>query len=141
LSGTVRTLDPEVHQRIPEIIERICRNTGATFGAGVSLEYQRMIPPLVNSPEMAERVAESCTTLLGPNAVVEPPASMAGEDFALFLEEVPGAYFFLGAGRQASEEVHGLHSDRFEIDERALPIGAALLAHTALSTLETFGRA
>lgn len=140
LSGTVRTIDPEVHQRIPEIIERICKNTAATFGAGVSLEYQRMIPPLVNSPEMADRVAESCTTLLGPNSVVETTASMVGEDFAFFLEGIPGAYFFLGAMGPVSKEVHGLHSGRFQIDESALPIGAALLAHTALSTLQTFAK-
>jgi metal-dependent amidase/aminoacylase/carboxypeptidase family protein len=56
LTGTVRTLDPDTHREMPAIIKRICKSTAASFGAKVDLGYQRMIPPLVNTPEMTDRV-------------------------------------------------------------------------------------
>lgn len=136
LTGTVRTLDPDIHRTIPDIIERICKNTAATFGAGISMEYRRMLPPLVNSKEMTALVAESCDALLGHESVMETPISMGGDDFAFFLKEVPGCYFRLGTKNPSSEMIHSLHNDRFELDEQSLHLGAAILAHTALITLE-----
>ena len=136
LTGTVRTMDPDVHRTVPEIIERICKNTVATFGAGVSMEYLRMLPPLVNSKEMTARVAESCDALLGSKSITEAPISMGGDDFAFFLEEIPGCYFRLGTKHPNSEMIHNLHNGRFDIDEGSLHLGAAILAHAALITLE-----
>lgn len=137
MTGTVRCIDPRVHQTIPEIIGRICKNTTATFGAGVSLDYQKMIPPLINSPEMVTLVRQSSEAILGPKSVVEAPVSMGGDDFAFFLKEIPGAYFKFGAKNPDSEMACALHNDHFDIDERCLPLGAAILAYTALITLET----
>ncbi len=136
LTGSVRTMDPDIHQTIPEVIERICRNTAATFGAGISIEYRRMLPPLVNSKEMTAKVAESCNALLGPKSVMEAPISMGGDDFSFFLKEIPGCYFRLGTKNPNSEMIHDLHNGHFDIDERSLHLGAAILAHTALITLE-----
>jgi amidohydrolase len=136
LTGTVRTLDLDVHRTIPEIIERICRNTAATFGAGISMEYQRMLPPLVNSKQMAAIVAESCEALLGHESVIEAPISMGGDDFAFFLKEVPGCYIRLGTKNASSDMIHSLHNGLFDLDEQSLHLGAALLAHTALIALE-----
>jgi amidohydrolase len=137
LTGTIRTVDPDTHQTIPEVIERICRNTVVALGAELSYEYTRMLPPLVNSKEITSLVAESCNALLGPNSVLQSPISMGGDDFALFLKEIPGCYFRLGTKNSKSETIHGLHSSRFDIDEQSLPLGAALLAHSALIALET----
>lgn len=135
LTGTVRTMDPDLHRTIPEIIDRICRNTATTFGAGFSMEYLRMLPPLVNSKEMTARVVESCDALLGADSVIEAPISMGGDDFAFFLEKIPGCYFRLGTKNPNSEVIHNLHNGHFDIDERSLHLGAAILAHTALITL------
>lgn len=60
---------------------------------------------------------------------------MLGDDFALFLNEIPGCYFRLGAKKPNWETVPTLHSDRFDLDERSLPIGACILAHAALLSL------
>jgi len=136
LSGTVRTIDPDVHQKIPKIIERICTDTAAAFGARVSMKYKKLVPPLVNSDEMIQRVVDSSQAILGLNSVSEVPAFMGGDDFAFFLNEVPGCYFFLGMKSPDSERVHPLHHGQFDIDERSLPIGAAILAHSALAALE-----
>lgn len=134
LTGTVRTLDPKMRQSLPDIVERICQNTAASFGAKVSLDYQQLTPLLVNSPEMVDKVAEASTACLGAKSLVEAPISMVGDDFAFYLKEVPGAYFYLGA--RNVNEVHALHSSCFDIDESALPLGAAILAYTALLMLE-----
>ena len=136
LTGTVRTIDPEVHQVIPQIIERICKNTAATFGAGVSLGYQKLIPPLINCKEMVGRVAESSKAILGLNSVVEVPVFMGGDDFAFFLKEIPGCYFYLGTKNPNWKKARSLHNGHFDIDERCLHLGTAILAHTALITLE-----
>ncbi len=70
--------------------------------------------------------------LFGEDSVLElPNPSMGGEDFAFFLEKVPGAFVWLGVG----EDVSGLHTPRFAFDEEILPRGSALLAALALESL------
>lgn len=134
LTGTVRCVDPEVHKLLPQIIKNICEKTSDSFGAEVGLEYQPMVPPLVNSPEMVTKVSQSCQALLQPDKVVDVPLSMGGDDFSFFLNEIPGAYFHLGVS-SPDRTTAGLHNCLFDIDERCLPLGAAVMAHTALLTL------
>lgn len=135
LIGTVRTLDPDTHREFPAIIRRICKSTAASFGAEVDVDYQRMIPPLVNSPEMTDKVKSACQAILGAGSIKETPVSMLGDDFSFFLRDIPGCYFRLGVKKPESETAHTLHNDRFDIDESALPIGASILAYAALLSL------
>ncbi len=135
LIGTVRTLDPDTHREFPAIIRRICKSTAASFGAEVDVDYQRMIPPLVNSPEMTDRVKAACQAILGAVSIKEVPVSMLGDDFSFFLRGIPGCYFRLGVKKPEGETAHTLHNERFDIDESALPIGASILAYAALLSL------
>jgi len=135
MTGTVRCLDPGVHKMIQGIIDTNCKNTAASLGAGVVVDYQRLIPPLINAAEMTDKVKEACQAILGSSSVKEAPISMLGDDFAFFLNEIPGCYFRLGAKNPNWEKVPTLHSDRFDLDERSLPIGASILAHAALLSL------
>lgn len=132
LTGTARCIDPGVRNLLPEIVERICRETAASFRAGVTCEYQTMIPPLVNSPQMTEVIKNAAIALLGVDSIKKDSITMLGDDFAMFLNNIPGAYFHLGVKPTGKIESHGLHTSRFDIDEGALPIGAALLALIAL---------
>lgn len=136
LTGTVRCVDPSVHQAIQEIIETICQHTAASYKAEISLDYRRRIPPLVNDAVMTDRAIQSIEAVLGPNSVNDDSVRMGGDDFSCFLAEVPGAYFHLGAGDPKAEDVKALHTSCFDIDERCLPLGAAILAHTALTMLD-----
>jgi amidohydrolase len=136
LTGTARCVDPTVHQTIPDIIETICQHTAASFKAEISLDYRRQIPPLVNDAVMTDRARQSIEAVLGPNTVLDDTVRMGGDDFGCFLAEVPGAYFHLGAGDTNSDDVKALHTSCFDIDERCLPLGAAILAHTALTMLD-----
>jgi amidohydrolase len=136
LTGTVRCVDPIVHQTIPDIIETICRHSAASFKAEVSLDYRRQIPPLVNDVEMTERVMQSIHAVLGPNSVIEDTVRLGGDDFGCFLAKVPGSYFHLGAGDPKADDVKKLHTSSFDIDERCLPLGAAILANATLAMLD-----
>jgi amidohydrolase len=135
MTGTVRCLDPEIHQMMPKIIDTHCKNTAAAFGADVVVDYQRMIPPLVNAPSATNRVREACQVILGADSVKEAPISMLGDDFAFFLDEIEGCYFRLGTSSPDGERSPGLHNERFDIDDRSLPIGASILAYVALLSL------
>ncbi len=136
MRGTVRTIDPDSRKRVQRIIKRVCKDTGEAFGARVLIDYKNLVPPLINSNEMTRRVSKSSHAILGLNSVKEIPFFMGGDDFSFFLQEIPGCYFFLGTKKPGSRVIHELHNGRFDIDERAIPLGAGILAHLALLSLE-----
>jgi amidohydrolase len=132
LIGTVRSFHPEVQKvaetRLGEIAEETCR----AFGAGCVLNYEKGYPALVNHPEMVDLVLDVTRRTLGEDRVRPFEPIMGGEDFAYYLQRVPGAFFFLGAG-DGQRFPH--HHPAFDIDERALPQGVHLLVAVALEFL------
>ncbi len=99
------------------------------------MEYERGTPPVVNDDALAAFVKATGESVLGKDAVAEHPPSMGAEDFASFLQRVPGAFARLGVGF-AGRSVVSLHSPEFDLDEKALPLGAALRAAVALAWME-----
>lgn len=130
LSGTVRTYDPRTRERMPSLLENIISHTCAALETEAELDYLFDLPALVNDAECAEIGREAAIEALGPESVVEPVPSGGGEDFAIFLQQVPGAFFFLGIS-PADEPSREWHHPEFDVDETCLPAGAALLAETA----------
>jgi amidohydrolase len=100
----------------------------------VDVDYQRGVPPTVNEPEAVELLEAAARSELGGHAVELSPQSLGGEDFAWILEKVPGAMFRLGT-RTPGGHTYDLHRPDFTVDERAIPIGACVLAATALADL------
>jgi amidohydrolase len=130
IGGTVRTLDPDLRKMMPERIEELARGVAKGMRGDVDLDYTFSYPVTVNDEDAAARALSVADDLFGGGSVLElPNPSMGGEDFAYFLEKVPGAFIWLGVGEDAS----GLHTPRFAFDEDILPRGAALLAALALS--------
>jgi len=133
LEGTVRSFHQDVRDlaeaRLKEIAETTCRS----FGAACSLDYEKGYPALVNNPEMVDLALGVMRRTLGQDKIVPFDPIMGGEDFAYYLQKVPGAFFFLGAG---DGHPYPHHHPAFDIDERALPTGVLLLASIAL---EFFG--
>jgi len=84
---------------------------------------------------VADRARAAAVRLLGPDAVRPAECTMGGDDFALYLERVPGCYLWLGTGDPARGLTHDWHDPRYDVDERALAVGAALLAEIALDLL------
>ena len=133
--GTIRTLDPDVrhivHRRVREIVEGVC----ATHGAGVSLVINRGYPALQNDERATGFVRRIAVETLGGDNVLKGKPSLGAEDFAYFAERVPSCMFNLGTRNEARGIVHPLHSELFDIDESALPVGAGLLATIAAKYL------
>ena len=133
LGGTVRTLNPDLRERIPERMEAVASGIAQGMRGDANLDYTFSYPVTVNDEAAAARVLSVAEDLLGGQSALEvPDPSMAAEDFAFFLEKVPGAFIWLGVG----EDVSGLHTPKFAFDEEVLPRGSALLAALALDATQ-----
>ncbi|MBM3292987.1 MAG: amidohydrolase [Candidatus Aminicenantes bacterium] len=132
LSGTVRTFDPDVQALMKRRLVEIARTTAGSFGAEAEVEYEDGYPPLVNDAAETDFALAVAARLFGGKSVVPIRPVMGGEDFAYYLREVPGAFLFFGAG-DGTRFPH--HHPGFDLDEKALPSAAALLAGLALEYL------
>jgi amidohydrolase len=133
LTGTARMFDPKtqalVKKRLREIVEGIC----AMSGASADFVYEDGYPPLVNDPASVDFALGVAKRALGEENVVAVEPVMGGEDFAYYLQEVPGAFLFFGAG-DGAKVPH--HHPAFDFDEKALPPAAFLMAALALEYLK-----
>jgi hippurate hydrolase len=131
LGGTVRTLDDDLRERMPERIEDLARGVAKGMRGDVELDYRFSYPVTRNEADAAGLALSVAGELFGEERAVElTHPSMGAEDFAFFLEKVPGAFIWLGVG-----DVSGLHTPQFSFDEDILPQGSALLAALALASL------
>jgi len=131
LEGTVRAFDEEVRLLVRRQVHAILEHAAAAAGAQAEVEYVDGYPPLVNHPAATDIVRAAAAAQLGPTAVADGPREMAADDFARYLQRVPGCYFCLGAGGRAGGAAPH-HHPRFDIDEDVLPVGVAILADAAL---------
>ncbi len=132
LAGTIRYMETEIRTQVHAEIERALA-LARTMGGDFALEIERGYPPMDNDAEMAELLREVATDLLGAEHIHAPELQMGAEDFGFFCAAAPGAMFMLGSRIEGDERRH--HDPRFDIDERCLPIGAAVLAKAALRLL------
>ena len=101
----------------------------------MNLDYAFSYPVTVNDEGAADYALGVAEDLFGARSVLElPNPSMTAEDFAFFLEKVPGAFIWLGVG----EDVSGLHTPQFSFDEDVLARGSALLTALALEASQHF---
>jgi len=133
LIGTIRYRKPEVQVRLHEEIERAF-SIAKTMGGDYDLRIQIGYPPMVNNIEVAKVIEEVSADLLGADHIDYPEPDMGAEDFVFFMQEAPGAMFYLGCRIEGDERRH--HDPCFDIDEDCLPIGSAIIAETALRLLK-----
>jgi amidohydrolase len=134
-SGTVRTLDAAVWDSAAQLVPHLIREVAAPYGAGVEIDYVRGVPPAVNDPDATEAFRSAATALLGAAAVHEAPQSMGAEDFAWFLDRVPGVLARLGVRRPDTLRAPDLHRGDFDVDETAIACGIRLLLATTMASL------
>ena len=132
LGGTVRTLSEDLRRRMPERIEQLARGVAGGMRGDAELDYTFSYPVTVNDEGAARRALGVIEELFEQENTLElSDPSMGGEDFAFFLEKMPGAFIWLGVG----EDVSFLHTPTFAFDEEILPLGSALLTALALEEL------
>ena len=131
LEGTTRTFSPETRAWINGEIDRVCEATAALYGGTTQVEWEDFTCPLVNPARLCPDAASLVRELLGSDAAVtDRPLSLVGDDFAELQAIIPGVYGFVGTSDPTVPDTClPLHSDRFDLDENALAIAAAL--HTA----------
>ncbi|MDD5468973.1 MAG: M20 family metallopeptidase [Anaerolineales bacterium] len=134
LTGTIRFMTAEVQKQIHAEIERTLHIARA-MGGDFKLEMEIGYPPMYNHPEAAALIRQVAIDLLGADHLQPPKEEMGAEDFGFFSQVAPGAMFSLGCLIEGDERKH--HHPRFDIDERCLPIGSALLAEAALRYLRS----
>lgn len=135
ISGTVRTFDQDVRDEIERKIETIATHTCQAAGADCNFSYERGYPAVKNHPEETELLVNAAKQVVGRDNVLEMEPVMGGEDFAYYLQHVPGTFFFTGARNEEIGAKYPHHHPRFNIDERAMPIAAKTLAAAAFNYL------
>ncbi len=134
LSGTLRFTDEKVHQQIHEEMTRAF-DVARSLGGDYQLRFEIGGPPMINDEFVSEVIERAGKDLLGANNVQEIGKTLGAEDFGEFMKHAPGAMFTLGTQKQGHEN-YLLHHPRFDLDERALPIGTAMLVETTKRFLE-----
>lgn len=136
LGGTIRSLDNASAVAAREQMERICRGVGESFGAEIVPVFERRIPGVVNDPAVTAICAASAQEIFGvPSVLTTGAPSLGAEDFADYLQKVPGCMMRLGV-RYPDRPVTPLHTPTFDIDENALLPGARLLVHSLLKLVK-----
>ncbi len=132
MKGTIRALNPAIATHGRELLERLCSGAARAFGTNISSFFEDLLPGLVNDPGIATHFAATARRLLGPSKVsTNDRPSMGAEDFADYLPIVPGCMVALGV-KSSSRKVTPLHTAAFDVDERALLIGARLLTRALI---------
>lgn len=137
IDGTVRSAHPDTRQRILKGLQRIIQGISAMSGAEISIRFLDGLPALINDDTAAEIARRAAVELLGEEQVVsQGRPSLGGEDFAFYLEKIPGCLVRFGA-RIAEGQPGPAHSSRFNFDEDVLALGASWLARAALLGLQS----
>jgi amidohydrolase len=135
VEGTVRCLDDEAWHSAPDLLRSLIESVASAYGVRAEVTYTRSVPPTVNDAASAAMLAAATEAVLGRGSVVTTPQSLGGEDFAWFLESVPGALARLGTRVPGSLVSHDIHQPTFDIDERAIGVGVRVLVASALTAL------
>ncbi len=133
ISGTLRTMNEEWRKKAWKLIEKVARGIASTYGADCEVKISKGYPVLINDLEATKFAREKAIELLGKNKVFEARPVMGAEDFAYYLQKVPGCFIWLGAGSKNSK--HDIHSSKFTINEEAMKFGSSFLAYLAISAL------
>jgi amidohydrolase len=133
--ATVRVLGRDAWTEIPELVKGLIQEVVASTGATADVLYRRGVPPVVNDRLATAVIAGAAAAALGQEHVVEAELSMGGEDFAFYLDHVPGSMIRLGCGVPGATTKVDIHQSSFDADERCISHGIRVMVHAALAGL------
>jgi len=131
MKGTCRTFNPAVREKLPAMLKRIIQNTCTALDVEGELDYIFDLPAVINDEEAAAIGWKAVEKIAGEGGPVVPPVSGGGEDFAIYMQEVPGCFYHLGVKNEERGIIHQWHHPKYDVDERSIPIGAGILAQSA----------
>ncbi|MDI3234939.1 M20 family metallopeptidase [Exiguobacterium antarcticum] len=134
LTGTVRTFDPIVAEQIVMEMERTIKGICEAAGATYAFHYEKGYPAVVNHAGETDLIRTVASDVVGANQVFEIAPTMGGEDFAYYLQRVPGTFFFTGAG---DETFYPHHHPKFDFEEQAMQYAARILIEATLRYLDS----
>ncbi|WP_292663974.1 amidohydrolase [Nitratifractor sp.] len=136
VAGTVRTVNASVREKIPEMMETTIAGICKAMDAKYHFDYEFGPPELKNNDHMVDLLKRAALEILGPEGLVDliDPV-MGGEDFARYLQVVPGAFFRLGICNEEKGTCVPQHNTRFDVDDDALAIGMKILCLAAVEAL------
>ena len=137
LEGTIRSFSDEVWKKVPEQLERVVKNTVATYCAEAEIDLFRATPPLVNNQDISDILKISAEKLYGEEVVIKYEKTPGGEDFAYFTQAVPGALAFVGIRNDEKGINSPHHNETFDMDEEALEMGTNLYVQFAVDFLNS----
>ncbi|MBQ2895221.1 MAG: amidohydrolase [Oscillospiraceae bacterium] len=137
MEGTCRNQNMLVRESMPARMESIVRGVTEGMGAGYSFRYMKGYAPVINDAEMYRLLADTAAERIGAeNVVPMEHASLGGEDFCFYAQQVPGAFYHLGCQKEG-EAFWPLHNGHLDPDENAMKIGAEVMVASALRFLES----
>lgn len=140
IAGTVRSLDARVWENAEEVVTRAVQDVAVAYGVGVTVDYTRGVPPVINDAASVRLIEAVARQALGEGRVETVEQSLGGEDFAWYLPHAPGALFRLGVQVPGTHDGGDLHQGTFDVDERAIDVGVRLMAAVALLDLSQAAR-
>lgn len=136
LTGTVRTLAKDGPDRVKALMERAIKGVTEASGATYTFDFPAGNPVTFNEEALATASLPVLADAIGGRQhILAPPPQMGAEDFALYQQRMPGLFFFLGVGNTAKKITAMIHTEYFDMDEDALPIGVRALAGVTLDYL------
>ena len=135
VEGTVRCLDDQAWHAAPDLLKALLESVASAYGVLADLTYTRNVPPTVNEAVSTAMLDAAAERVLGPDSITPAPQSLGGEDFAWYLESIPGSLARLGTRAPGSADDFDIHQASFDVDERAIGVGVKLMAATALTAI------
>ena len=136
LVGTIRTYSRQLRKELEGELRQIAQHAAAVYGCTAEFELQPMLPAVINDNEELNAIAQNAAVkLYGQEGLTHMDSLMGSEDFALFMEKVPGFFAFVGAKNPDKGIIYSNHHEKFTVDEDSLERGSALAAQFAVDFL------
>jgi len=119
----------------PDLLKGLIDAVANSYGVNAEVNYQRYVPPTVNDQASTAMISSAALDVLGAGSVVQTPQSLGGEDFAWYLESIPGSLARLGTPGARHGRVARHPPADVDVDERAISVGVRVMAATAITAL------
>ena len=135
--GTVRTLDPDMREKIIRRMTEMAADIAKAYGGEATIDWQEMTLVTYNDPALTAQMVPTLNKVGGASNIQTQKAVTGGEDFSYFQEKVPGFYFFLGGMTPGNTDAFPHHTPDFVIDESGFQLGVKALSQMSIDYLNS----